>query len=74
MSKSGQVKILAVTAPKRLTAAPDVPTLTEFGTQLRTEALRGPGTPQKKIAQYNEVLEKCTRSLNGSKFVIEMVG
>ncbi|EFP95711.1 tripartite tricarboxylate transporter substrate binding protein [Vibrio caribbeanicus] len=62
MSKSGQVKILAVTAPKRLTAAPDVPTLTEFGNPTVFANWRGffaaPGTPQKKIAQYNEVLEK----------------
>jgi putative tricarboxylic transport membrane protein len=62
MSKSGQIKILAVTAPKRLQAAPDVPTLTELGNPTVFANWRGffaaPNTPQKKIAQYNEVLEK----------------
>ncbi|NMU69121.1 tripartite tricarboxylate transporter substrate binding protein, partial [Vibrio parahaemolyticus] len=33
MSKSGQVKVLAITAPKRLEAAPNIPTLTEYGNE-----------------------------------------
>ena len=31
LSKSGQVRIIAITAPKRLDTAPDIPTLKEMG-------------------------------------------
>lgn len=62
MSKSGQVKILAVTAPKRLPAAPDVPTLTEYGNETVFANWRGffaaPGTSKEKIAEYNQALNK----------------
>lgn len=62
MSKSGQVKILAITAPKRLEAAPDIPTLTEYGNETVFANWRGffaaPGTSQQKIDEWNQALSK----------------
>ncbi|WP_117235419.1 tripartite tricarboxylate transporter substrate binding protein [Vibrio maerlii] len=62
MSKSGQVKILAVTAPERLEAAPDIPTLVENGNDTIFANWRGffaaPGTPQEKIDEWNQALTK----------------
>ncbi len=62
MSKSGQVKILAVTAPERLEAAPDIPTLVENGNDTVFANWRGffaaPGTPQEKIDEWNQALTK----------------
>ncbi|GAM60529.1 tricarboxylate transport protein tctC [Vibrio ishigakensis] len=62
MSKSGQVRVLAVTAPKRLEAAPDIPTLTEYGNDTVFANWRGffaaPGTEQAKIDEWNKVLSK----------------
>ncbi|USD66483.1 tripartite tricarboxylate transporter substrate binding protein [Vibrio sp. SCSIO 43136] len=66
MSKSGQVKILAVTAPKRLPAAPDIPTLTEYGNNTVFANWRGffaaPGTSQAKIDEYNDALTKMYKT------------
>ncbi|MDN3717782.1 tripartite tricarboxylate transporter substrate binding protein [Vibrio breoganii] len=60
MSKSGQVRVLAVTAPKRLEAAPDIPTLVEYGNDTVFANWRGffaaPGTDQAKIDEWNKVL------------------
>ncbi|RYU48581.1 tripartite tricarboxylate transporter substrate binding protein [Aliivibrio finisterrensis] len=62
MSKSGQVRILAITAPKRLESAPDIPTLTEYGNDTVFANWRGffaaPGTPQAKIDEYREAFDK----------------
>ncbi len=62
MSKSGQVKILAVTAPERLSAAPNIPTLTETGNDTVFANWRGffaaPGTPQAQIDEWNQALSK----------------
>lgn len=62
MSKSGQVRILAITAPKRLESAPNIPTLTEYGNDTVFANWRGffaaPGTPQAKIDEYTEVFSK----------------
>lgn len=62
MSKSGQVRILAITAPKRLDVAPDIPTLTEFGNETVFANWRGffaaPGTDQAKIDEWNDVLAR----------------
>ncbi|RYU69588.1 tripartite tricarboxylate transporter substrate binding protein [Aliivibrio finisterrensis] len=62
MSKSGQVRILAITAPKRLESAPDIPTLTEYGNDTVFANWRGffaaPGTPQAKIDEYREAFNK----------------
>ena len=62
MSKSGQVRILAITAPKRLESAPEIPTLTEYGNDTVFANWRGffaaPGTPQAKIDEYREAFDK----------------
>lgn len=62
MSKAGQVKILAITAPKRLDAAPNIPTLTEYGNPTVFANWRGffaaPGVSQEKIDQWNAALTK----------------
>lgn len=62
MSKAGQVKILAITAPKRLEAAPNIPTLTEYGNPTVFANWRGffaaPGVSQEKIDQWNAALTK----------------
>lgn len=60
MSKSGQVKVLAVTAPKRLDAAPNIPTLVEYGNETVFANWRGffaaPGISQAKIDEWNLAL------------------
>jgi putative tricarboxylic transport membrane protein len=62
MSKSGQVRVLAVTAPKRLEAAPSIPTLVEYGNETVFANWRGffaaPGVSQQKIDEWNKVLNK----------------
>ncbi|MCV5223809.1 tripartite tricarboxylate transporter substrate-binding protein, partial [Escherichia coli] len=62
MSKSGQVKVLAITAPKRLEAAPNIPTLTEYGNETVFANWRGffaaPGVSQKKIDEWNAAFTK----------------
>ncbi|MBY6196805.1 tripartite tricarboxylate transporter substrate binding protein [Vibrio hangzhouensis] len=62
MSKAGQVKVLAVTAPKRLDAAPDIPTLTEYGNETVFANWRGffaaPGASEEKVKEWNEALTK----------------
>jgi putative tricarboxylic transport membrane protein len=66
MSKSGQVKVLAVTAPKRLDTAPNIPTLTEYGNETIFANWRGffaaPGTSQAKIDEWNEALGKMYKT------------
>ena len=60
MSKSGQVRILAITAPKRLESAPEIPTLTEYGNETVFANWRGffaaPGASQAKIDAWNKAL------------------
>ena len=62
MSKAGQVRILAVTAPERLADAPDVPTLVEMGNPTVFANWRGffgaPGLSAEKAAAYADVLGK----------------
>lgn len=62
MSKAGQVRILAVTAPERLKDAPDVPTLVEMGNPTVFANWRGffgaPGLPTDKAKAYADVLGK----------------
>ncbi|ASI90852.1 tripartite tricarboxylate transporter substrate binding protein [Vibrio mediterranei] len=62
MSKSGQVKVLAVTAPKRLEAAPNIPTLTEYGNETVFANWRGffaaPGASEEKVKEWTEALSK----------------
>ncbi len=58
MSKSGQVKVLAITAPKRLDAAPNIPTLKEYGNETVFANWRGffaaPGTSQAKLDESHQ--------------------
>lgn len=62
MSKSGQVTVLAVTAPKRLEAAPNIPTLMEYGNNTVFANWRGffaaPGISKEKVQEWNAVLSK----------------
>lgn len=62
MSKSGQVKVLAVTAPKRLEAAPDIPTLTEYGNETVFANWRGffaaPNASEEKVKEWTAALSK----------------
>ncbi len=62
MSKSGQVKVLAITAPKRLEAAPNIPTLSEYGNETVFANWRGffaaPGASEEKISEWTEALTK----------------
>ncbi|MBL4831977.1 MAG: tripartite tricarboxylate transporter substrate binding protein [Aliivibrio sp.] len=66
MSKSGQVRILAITAPERLAAAPNVPTLKEMGNDTVFANWRGffaaPGISQEKIDGFNKVLSKMYKT------------
>lgn len=59
LAKAGQVRILSVTAEERLSAAPDVPTLTEQGFDVVFANWRGffapPGTSTEQVAAYNEI-------------------
>lgn len=62
MSKSGVLRILAITAPERLAAAPEVPTLTEMGNNTVFANWRGffasPGISKEKVAAWNKVFAK----------------
>lgn len=62
MSKAGQVRILAITAPERLKDAPNVPTLTEMGNSTVFANWRGffgaPGLSKTKAKAYADVLGK----------------
>ncbi|MFY2508598.1 tripartite tricarboxylate transporter substrate binding protein [Vibrio pectenicida] len=66
LSKSGQVKILAITAPKRLEVAPDTPTLTEYGNNTIFANWRGffaaPGTSQEQVDKWNHALQKMYKT------------
>ncbi|MGF1765301.1 tripartite tricarboxylate transporter substrate binding protein [Aliivibrio kagoshimensis] len=66
MSKSGQVRILAITAPERLAAAPNVPTLKEMGNDTVFANWRGffaaPGISQEKVDGFNKVLSKMYKT------------
>jgi len=62
MSKSGQLKILAITAPKRLEAAPDIPTLSDYNNPTVFANWRGffaaPGISKEKVDEWNVALSK----------------
>jgi putative tricarboxylic transport membrane protein len=62
MSKAGQVRILAITAPERLKDAPNVPTLKEMGNDTVFANWRGffgaPGLSKAKAKAYADVLGK----------------
>lgn len=62
MSKAGQVRILAITAPERLKDAPDVPTLVEMGNSTVFANWRGffgaPGLSATQAKAYADLLGK----------------
>lgn len=66
LSKSGQVKILAITAQNRLDFAPDIPTLTEYGNNTVFANWRGfftaPGTSQEQVDNWNNALQKMYKT------------
>lgn len=65
--KTGQMRIIAVNAPRRMAELPDVPTYEEQGlkgyaTSGYTAMLAPAGTPEALIARYNEVISDIVRS------------
>ncbi|WP_020410096.1 tripartite tricarboxylate transporter substrate binding protein [Hahella ganghwensis] len=62
MARAGQVRILVNTAPARVKAAPDVPTLKELGNGTVFANWRGyfgaPGLAKDKVNEYAQLLEK----------------
>lgn len=61
MSKAGQIRVLAITAPERVSDAPDVPTLKEMGNNTVFANWRGffapPGTSAEKAKAYADTLK-----------------
>ncbi len=75
--KAGQIKVYAVTAPKRIKTAPDVPTTDEAGLPgyyfSFWHALWAPkGTPKPIIAKLNEALRKALADPATHKRLIDL--
>jgi len=62
LANQGEIRILAVTSEKRLSQAPDVPTLMELGYDVSFANWRGffgaPGLPEEKAEGYRAMLKK----------------
>jgi len=62
LANQGEVRIIAVTSEKRLSQAPDVPTLMELGYDVSFANWRGffgaPGLPEEKAEGYRAMLKK----------------
>ena len=62
LAEAGEVKIIGVTAPDRVPAAPDAMTMTEQGIDTTFVNWRGffaaPGLPADKVAMYQDTLSK----------------
>ena len=62
LANQGEIRILAVTSEKRLSQAPDVPTLMELGYDVSFANWRGffgaPGLPEAKAEGYRAMLKK----------------
>ncbi|MCY9846271.1 tripartite tricarboxylate transporter substrate binding protein [Vibrio caribbeanicus] len=62
MHDRGELRILAITAPRTLPEAPNIPTLTELGNPTVFTNWRGffavPGLPKEKIQRYNQLFKK----------------
>ncbi len=62
LAKQGEVRLLAVTSEKRLSQAPDVPTLMELGYDVSFANWRGffgaPGLPEEMAEGYRAMLKK----------------
>lgn len=78
MSKSGQVRVLAITSPKRLEIAPDIPTLADYGNPTTFVNWRGyfaaPGVSAEKVAEWNEVFKKMFASEEWKVIAIATAG
>ncbi|WP_425357194.1 tripartite tricarboxylate transporter substrate binding protein [Vibrio tritonius] len=61
LAKSGQVRILAITAPNRVAVAPNIPTLSEFGNQFVFANWRGffaaPGADSGQVDAWVDMLK-----------------
>lgn len=66
LSRAGTVRILAISAPKRVPDAPDIATLKEQGSDVVFANWRGffaaPGTPNSQVREYNKVLRRMYNS------------
>lgn len=64
LADAGEVRILGITAPERVDAAPDAPTFKELGVDMEFVNWRGffaaPNLPEDKRAAYAQVLEDMT--------------
>lgn len=60
LAKAGEMKVLAVTAPERIDALPEAPTLKELGYDVEFVNWRGffaaPGLPEEQAEAYRDVL------------------
>ena len=64
LADAGEVRILGVTAPERVDAAPDAPTFKELGVDMEFVNWRGffaaPDLPEEKRAAYADMLQEMT--------------
>ncbi|MFD2741354.1 Bug family tripartite tricarboxylate transporter substrate binding protein [Sulfitobacter aestuarii] len=64
LAEAGEVRILGVTAPERVEAAPDAPTFKELGVDMEFVNWRGffgaPGLPEDKRNAYADMLKEMT--------------
>ena len=64
LADAGEVRILGVTAPERVDAAPDAPTFKELGVDMEFVNWRGffaaPGLPDEQRTAYAELLKEMT--------------
>ncbi len=62
LAEAGEVRILAVTAPERVDAVPDVPTFKELGVDIEFVNWRGffaaPGLPEEQRTAYADLLQE----------------
>ncbi|MEO0700551.1 MAG: tripartite tricarboxylate transporter substrate-binding protein [Pseudomonadota bacterium] len=62
LAKAGEVKIIGITAPERVDAMPDAPTMMEQGLDVEFVNWRGffaaPGLPEDKLAMYQDAIAK----------------
>ncbi len=69
MSKSGQVRVLAITSPKRLDIAPDIPTLDDYGIPTTLVNWRGyfaaPGVSAEKSRSVTKCSRRCLPAKSG---------
>ena len=71
--KAGEVKVLAVLAPKRVALLPDVPTGHEVGVPLNSQTVRGlavmKGVPEERIAYLEKTFMKSMESSEYQKYL-----